>query len=121
MLALRKPGLAPVLALVDVPAAAAGKVIVEVAAAGICGSDLHVDDWAPGYHFIAKAVPVTVGHEFAGRVIAQGAGVTALAFGTVVVVMPSMICGVCAHCRAGDHERCITRSGFGRTVLRTAC
>lgn len=117
MLALRKPGPAPGLALVDVPepAAAAGEVIVEVAAAGICGSDLHVDDWAPGYHFIAKAVPVTVGHEFAGRVVAQGAGVTAPALGAAVVVMPSVTCGVCAHCHAGDPDRCVTRSGIGMT------
>lgn len=117
MLALRKLGPAPGLALVDVaePVAAVGEVIVEVAAAGICGSDLHVDDWAPGYRFIARAVPVTVGHEFAGRVIAHGEGVSAPSIGSAVVVMPSVTCGACTHCLSGNADACVTRSGIGMT------
>jgi threonine dehydrogenase-like Zn-dependent dehydrogenase len=117
MLALRKLTPARGLDLVDAaePRAAPGEVIVEVAAAGICGSDLHVDDWAPGYHFIAAAMPVTIGHEFAGRVAVCGPGVRALAVGQPVVVMPSVTCGACVHCRTGDIEHCVARTGIGMT------
>ena len=41
-------------------------VLVRVTASGICGSDLHVDDWSSSYTFMAASLPVTLGHEFVG-------------------------------------------------------
>ena len=58
-------------------APAAGEVLIDVAAVGICGSDLHIYEWTPGYEFVGPAMPVTLGHEFAGRVAALGSGVGA--------------------------------------------
>lgn len=86
---------------------------MRVEAAGICGSDLHIEDWSGGYEFLESAMPVTLGHEFAGRVLASGAG--GLAVGTRAVVIPSVTCGACAACRAGEPDRCVTRRGIGMT------
>ena len=97
------------------PAPAAGEVLIEVTAAGICGSDLHIYEWTPGYEFVQAVMPVTLGHEFAGRIAALGAGVDNLGVGDRVTVMPSVTCGLCAACKAGDYDRCLTRTGIGMT------
>jgi threonine dehydrogenase-like Zn-dependent dehydrogenase len=86
-----------------------------VAYAGVCGTDLHVDDWYPAYHFMAPHLPVTLGHEFSGTVEATGPGVSGLAPGDRVVVRPSTTCGQCAACLAGHHDRCRKRRGIGLT------
>ena len=69
MQALRKTHAAAGLELVEVPRlqpASPDEVLVRVLATGICGSDLHVDDWTPSYAFITHSLPVTLGHEFVG-------------------------------------------------------
>lgn len=106
------------LELRDVPepaAPAAGEVLIEVTAAGICGSDLHIYEWTPGYEFVQPAMPVTLGHEFAGRIAALGTDVSGLSLGDRVTVMPSVTCGTCAACRVQDYDRCLTRKGIGMT------
>lgn len=116
MLALRKLTPEPGLALCEVPAPAApgtGEVLIRVAAAGICGTDLHVADWTSGYAAMAAAMPVTLGHEFAGTIERLGAGVAGLHDGERVVVRPSVVCGRCEQCRSGRCEDCVTRRGIG--------
>lgn len=115
MQALRKTRAAPGVELVDVappvlsPQTAHGDVLVRVRAAGICGSDLHVDDWTPSYAFVAPHLPVTLGHEFVGTALGG-----ALA-GRRVVVRPSVTCGVCDACRAQRFDACEQRRGVGMT------
>ncbi|MEY4748084.1 MAG: hypothetical protein RIQ60_298 [Pseudomonadota bacterium] len=114
MLTLRKTTAAAGLQLLDLPAPTAadlapGEVLVRVRAAGICGSDLHVDDWTPSYAFITRALPVTLGHEFVG--VAE----TGPLAGRRVVVRPSVTCGVCPACTAGRPDDCETRTGLGMT------
>ena len=92
-----------------------GWVAIDVGAAGICGSDLHVYEWTGGYEFVTKAMPLTLGHEFAGRITALGPGIEDLAIGDRVTVMPSIACGECAACRAGDAVQCTNRVGLGMT------
>ncbi|HWT21728.1 MAG TPA: alcohol dehydrogenase catalytic domain-containing protein, partial [Variovorax sp.] len=107
MQALRKTRPEAGLELVDMPApvveADSSDVLVKVSAAGICGSDLHVDDWTPSYAFIARSIPVTIGHEFVG--VAQNGPLA----GRRVVVRPSVTCGVCAACAGGNHDGCEQR------------
>lgn len=118
MKALQKtaPGFGLELREVAEPAAPGpGEVLLEVAAVGICGSDLHIYEWSGGYEFVTAAMPVTLGHEFAGRVAAVGEGVSDVAPGDRVTVMPSVTCGTCAACQARDYDRCVTRTGIGMT------
>jgi threonine dehydrogenase-like Zn-dependent dehydrogenase len=113
MHALQKTRAAAGLELVDVPMPTlepgSDDVLVQVRATGICGSDLHVDDWTPSYAFIAPSIPVTIGHEFVG--VAQ----TGALAGRRVVVRPSVTCGVCAACVDGRHDDCERRRGIGMT------
>jgi 2-desacetyl-2-hydroxyethyl bacteriochlorophyllide A dehydrogenase len=92
-----------------------GEVVVAVEAAGICGSDVHIYDWSGGYEFITPAMPVTLGHELAGRVAAVGPGVDGLRVGAPVVVVPSVTCGVCPACTSGNDDACLDRRGIGMT------
>lgn len=112
MLALRKTRAEAGTELVEVPVPQTleeGEVLVRVAAAGICGSDLHVDDWTASYAFIEPHLPVTLGHEFVGT-IASGPST-----GQRVVVRPSVTCGRCAHCQAQNFDACEQRRGIGMT------
>lgn len=120
MLSLRKTTAAPGLELQEVAvpkAPAAGEVLLKVKSTGVCGTDLHIDAWTSSYHFLTSALPVTVGHEFSGEVVALGAGlstgVSDLAVGQLVAVRPSVVCGTCDACRAQKTDACVKRRGIG--------
>ena len=117
MRALQKTSPAFGLALVDVPEPepAPGEVLVEVDAVGICGSDVHVYEWTAGYDWMAPLMPVTLGHEFAGRVVAAAPDVTGPMLGQRVTVAPGVPCGRCRFCSAGQPELCERRAIIGLT------
>jgi (R,R)-butanediol dehydrogenase/meso-butanediol dehydrogenase/diacetyl reductase len=84
------------------PVPAAGEVVLQVARCGICGSDLHMtEDAAYGI----KPGDV-LGHEFAGEVVALGAGVADLAVGDRVAAIPLRGCGHCPACLSGEPAWC---------------
>jgi len=78
-----------------------GEVLVEVKAAGVCHSDLHVarGDWP-------TPTPLVLGHEGAGVVRAIGPGVTRVAAGDAVVLCWAPACGECPSCLAGAAVLC---------------
>jgi len=118
MLALRKTAPQPGLELQDVPepgAPDADEVLIQVEAAGICGSDLHVYDWDASYAFMRERLPLTIGHEFCGRVVALGADVIDVAEGDLVSVVPSASCMRCQACTAGQPQHCTARTTLGLT------
>ncbi|TDQ55387.1 NAD(P)-dependent alcohol dehydrogenase [Actinorugispora endophytica] len=80
-------------------------VLVEVNAAGVCRTDLHIVEgqWAAKS---GVALPYTIGHENAGTVRAVGAAVGNVAPGDTVVLHPLATCGLCRACRAGDDAHC---------------
>jgi len=117
MLSLRKTKSAFGLDFADMPdprAPGAGEVMLEVEHVGICGSDVHAYEWTEGYGFMTSRLPVTMGHEFAGRVIAAGPG-AATPVGTRVTVNPAITCGTCAACRRDDARNCVNRESIGLT------
>jgi 2-desacetyl-2-hydroxyethyl bacteriochlorophyllide A dehydrogenase len=86
------------------PTPGPGEVMIVVAHCGICGSDLH------GYlgHSARRnaTIPLVMGHEFSGKVVAHGAGVSQPALGTEVVVQPAIGCGRCPACLSGRANIC---------------
>jgi len=87
------------------PAPGPGEVLVEVAAAGICGSDLELVDGRRPAAYVRY--PVVPGHEWAGRVVRAGPGVQgSLAPGDPVVAEGLRACGVCARCAEGRTNLC---------------
>lgn len=110
MLSLRKlEKVAGSLALqeVPVPEPGPGEVVLQVAACGVCGSDLHAYNQDPGYEFVNA--PVTLGHEFAGTVVAVGAGVNGWSRGQRAAAIAIQFCGSCAMCRSGHEQLCLDR------------
>lgn len=106
----------PELCEVETPAPSAEEVLVEVEAAGLCHSDLHVMDWPAGT--LAWQLPVTLGHEVAGRVAALGEGATGVEVGDPVLVYGPWGCGTCARCASGAENLCerardLSRAGCG--------
>nr|WP_255574770.1 alcohol dehydrogenase catalytic domain-containing protein [Caldovatus aquaticus] len=92
-----------------------GEVVVRVEHAGICGSDVHAYEWTDGYGFMAPHLPLTMGHEFAGRIAAVGPGAEPWAEGARVAVMPFVACGACPACRRGEARDCERRATVGLT------
>jgi L-iditol 2-dehydrogenase len=89
-----------------------GEVALDVAAAGICGTDLHI--WLGEYDSVP---PVTMGHEVCGTVAAVGEGVDPSWAGARVAVETFFsTCGECAHCRAGKLSVCERRRSIGTHV-----
>lgn len=119
MLSLRKTATEFGLDLVETaepPPPGAGELRMEIEAAGICGSDLHVYEWTPGYQFMAERLPVTLGHEFSGRVAATGDGVADFKQGDRVTVWPTVACGDCFYCGADQPQDCQSRNVIGLHV-----
>lgn len=94
-------------------------VRLQVAAVGICGSDMHMyEAGADGYMLypsIASA-PNIPGHEFAGRVVETGAGVRELCVGDLVAVEEIQWCGECVSCRKGFVNHCEAMEEIGFTI-----
>ncbi len=98
---------------VEKPAPAAGEAMIEVAYAGICGSELS------GYlgHSSLRVPPLVMGHEFSGKIVELGSGIDrdkiGLRIGQAVTVNPLSQCGECGYCRRGDGHLCPQRRVLG--------
>jgi 2-desacetyl-2-hydroxyethyl bacteriochlorophyllide A dehydrogenase len=96
---------------VDDPSCGPRQVVVDVAACGLCGTDLHIlqGEFAP-------TLPVVPGHEFAGTIVEIGSQVTELSVGDRVAVDPSLYCYECRMCRAGKNNLCERWAAIGVTT-----
>ena len=88
------------------------EVLVKVRAAGICGSDLHYHAHGRCGNFIPTR-PFTLGHEFAGDIVAVGDPKNSPLIGRRVAVDPSRPCGRCKLCRQGRYNLCPEMVYFG--------
>jgi 2-desacetyl-2-hydroxyethyl bacteriochlorophyllide A dehydrogenase len=86
-------------------------VVVEVAACGICGTDLHIIDGE-----FAPSLPIVPGHEFSGTVVAVGPDARDIAVGQRVAVDPSLYCHECHYCRIGRNNLCERWNAIGVSV-----
>jgi L-iditol 2-dehydrogenase len=88
-----------------VPEPGAREVLVEIAAVGVCGSDIHYYEHGRIGPFVVRD-PMVLGHESSGRVVALGPGASKHAVGDRVALEPGVPCGNCGECRAGRYNLC---------------
>ena len=107
------------------PKPAGTEVLLKVVAAGVCHSDLHIWD---GYYDLGGGkrlklsdrgvkLPLTMGHENVGEVVAFGPDAVGVKIGDRRLVHPWLGCGECAVCRRGDEQLC--RTAFSIGVFRS--
>lgn len=98
---------------VPIPTPEDGELLLEVVAAGICGTDAH--EFESGPHMFpghtphpnsGHAAPMIMGHEFAGRVVANKAADSRFADGELVVCGAGVSCGRCVQCQRGRTNLC---------------
>ncbi len=97
---------------VPVPEIGINDVLIKITKTSICGTDVHIwnwDEWARK----TIPVPMTVGHEFVGKVEAIGANVHDLEIGDVVSGEGHIVCGRCRNCLAGRRHLCASTQGVG--------
>jgi alcohol dehydrogenase, propanol-preferring len=101
---------------VPVPSPASGEVLIKVAGAGLCQTDLYLMQAGfPPLPYLART-PFTLGHEPAGWVEQVGPGVAGLERGMPVVVYPALACGMCRACHAGEDQLCELSARTGPTL-----
>ena len=98
-----------VIETVSVPEIKEDDALIQVKAAGLCGSDIHlVFEGAP-----TAFKPIILGHEAAGILAKIGRNVQDWKIGTHVSVYPIIYCGKCVNCASGNMEICLSRSVVG--------
>ena len=99
---------------VDAPVPGAGQVVVDVARAGICGTDVELFTGTLAYFAQGKSrFPLRPGHEWCGTVSALGDGVGGDWYGARVTGDTMLGCGHCARCRAGRGHVCADHHEIG--------
>lgn len=81
------------------------EVLIKVLSVSLCGTDVHIynyDAWAEG----RIKPPLTIGHEFSGRVVKVGSEVTRVKIGDIVASETHIVCGKCSFCREGKGHIC---------------
>jgi L-iditol 2-dehydrogenase len=87
------------------PTTGPGRVIVQVGAVGICGSDVHYYEHGRIGDYVVRA-PMIIGHEAAGTIVAAGDGVDPARVGELVALEPGIPDLTCGHCLAGRYNLC---------------
>jgi L-iditol 2-dehydrogenase len=104
---LHEPGVMR-LERVDIPKVQAGELLVQVAACGVCGSDI------PRMNFTgAHRHPIICGHEFSGHVVDKSEDVVDFDIGDLVTVPPLLPCRQCSACAEGSFSLCEDYDYFG--------
>ncbi len=114
MKALVKSRREPGLWLEDVPEPTIGinDVLIRVLRTGICGTDLHIYNWDE-WSQRTIPVPMTIGHEFVGKIVDVGSNVSDFHEGDIVSAEGHVVCGRCRNCLAGRRHLCAHTQGVG--------
>jgi len=95
-----------------IPTPKAGEVLAKVHLAAICGTDIHIKNWAP---FAQQRMnpPSIIGHEFVGEVVEVGQGVDPSMIGKLISAETHGACHKCAMCLDGKPHLCLNTRAFG--------
>lgn len=97
---------------IEEPVIGINDVLIRVRYTGICGTDVHIyqwDDWAQK----TIPVPMAIGHEFVGQIVAVGSNVNDFYPGDIVSGEGHVVCGRCRNCLAGRRHLCAHTLGIG--------
>jgi L-iditol 2-dehydrogenase len=100
-----------------IPTPGPGELLVQVAACGICGSDVHGYDGSSG----RRIPPIVMGHEAAGRIARVGPQVTGWSEGDRVTFDSTISCGTCRYCARGEINLCDRRQVLGVSCSDYRC
>jgi len=89
------------------------EVLIEVEAASICGTDVHIWDWNEWAQKRIKKIPLILGHEAAGKVVAIGKDVSHVQVGDKVSPEAHIFDGTCYQCKTGRMHICQNLEGLG--------
>jgi D-arabinose 1-dehydrogenase-like Zn-dependent alcohol dehydrogenase len=103
------------------PQPTGSEILLKTVAAGVCHSDLHIWD---GYYELGAGkrlqlldrgikLPLTMGHENVGEVVAVGPDAKSVKIGARVLAHPWMGCGECSVCKRGEEQLCKTPRNLG--------
>jgi threonine 3-dehydrogenase len=106
----REPGLW--LGEVEVPKIGINDVLIKVLRTGICGTDVHIYKWNEWAQETIP-VPMTIGHEFVGRIVETGSNVVDFFPDDLVSGEGHVVCGLCRNCLAGRRHLCAHTKGVG--------
>jgi threonine 3-dehydrogenase len=87
-------------------------VLIRVRKTGLCGTDLHIYGW-DAWAQKTIPVPMAIGHEFVGEVVALGSNVSDFQVGDLVSGEGHVVCGRCRNCMAGRRHLCAHSIGLG--------
>lgn len=97
---------------VPIPTISDHDVLIKVLQTGICGTDLHIYNW-DAWAKKTVPVPLVVGHEFVGSIVAVGTHVKDFKIGDIVSGEGHVVCGHCRNCMAGRRHLCAHTVGLG--------
>ena len=97
---------------VPIPEIGINDVLIQVLRTGICGTDVHIYNW-DAWAQKTIPVPMVVGHEFVGRIVAVGTNVKDFHEGEIVSGEGHVVCGHCRNCLAGRRHLCKDTKGVG--------
>ncbi|MEJ2492629.1 MAG: L-threonine 3-dehydrogenase [Desulfuromonadales bacterium] len=114
MKALVKKDASPGLWLEEQPEPEIGinDVLIKVKRTAICGTDMHIYNW-DSWAQKTIPVPMIIGHEFVGEIVAVGSNVIDFGPGQIVSGEGHVVCGRCRNCMAGRRHLCANSSGVG--------
>lgn len=97
---------------VPVPRIGMHDVLIKTLRTSICGTDVHIYNWD---EWSQKTIPVpmTIGHEFVGRIVEMGSDVHDFNIGDIVSAEGHIVCGKCRNCLAGRRHLCRATKGIG--------
>jgi threonine 3-dehydrogenase len=97
---------------VPVPEIGINDVLIKILRTGICGTDVHIYNW-DAWSRKTIPVPLVIGHEFAGRIVAVGSNVKDFRVDDIVSGEGHVVCGRCRNCLAGRRHLCKETKGVG--------